>query len=509
MRALADALRSTASACTRGPLLVLAGLALAAGCQAGTRLSGTVVATGPWEQAQVDVFDAAGQKKSTRTDAQGRYEVDVAGLEAPLMVVAASGTRQLVALLASLPTGADPVAHVNPLTDKIASDVATALQPPLGGALDLAEAAKTQAIPAGLIAAKTRALADAGLAGALASLGITPARFDPVAGGAALTPLLQSLRHGRDYDSTAGRYAQTQLHDAYFHAISAARPLDPALARQVAEASLRVFIVGGSAVGNHPPDVAPMQGWGQALGGYIAAGKPVAVVNAAQVGHSSRSFADAGWLDPVKAGLRRGDYLLIHFGHGDQKCGNEPPDPWPARDASDIRILCTYPNGKKAPPEDLSFAASLGRYVALARQAGVTPVLFTPLTRIRKNPADLTQGVFPYKRTTHTYGRGRFPGDYAQTVRDTAAALGVALVDLDRLSMEFFTRIGEPGWKEHFLSVSDTARYPYYASPTVTGNAAQPDTTNLQEKGAMAVAGLVAVAIKADAALAGLAAYLK
>ena len=37
----------------------------------------------------------------------------------------------------------------------------------------------------------------------------------------------------------------------------------------------------------------------------------------------------------------------------------------------------------------------------------------------------------------------------------------------------------------------------------------KPDTTNLQEKGAAAVAGLVAEAIKADAALAGLAAYLK
>lgn len=98
-----------------------------------------------WEQVPVEVFDAAGQKKSTRIDAQGCYEVDVAGLDAPLRVVAGSGSRQLVALLAALPgAGADPVAHGSPLTDKIASDVAVALQPPLGGALDLAEAGKTQ-----------------------------------------------------------------------------------------------------------------------------------------------------------------------------------------------------------------------------------------------------------------------------------------------------------------------------------------------------------------------------
>ena len=43
------------------------------------------------------------------------------------------------------------------------------------------------------------------------------------------------------------------------------------------------------------------------------------VRNHAQSGRSARSFIDQGWLDGIARDLRKGDVLLIQFGHNDDK----------------------------------------------------------------------------------------------------------------------------------------------------------------------------------------------
>jgi hypothetical protein len=80
-------------------------------------------------------------------------------------------------------------------------------------------------------------------------------------------------------------------------------------------------------------------------------------------------------------------------------------------------------------------------------------------------------------------------------VRDTAKANDVALVDLDAKSMVFYNKIGEAGSLDYFLAV-DTTQYPYYVGKTGARN--KPDNTHAQERGAEALAGLVAEGIKED-----------
>jgi lysophospholipase L1-like esterase/quercetin dioxygenase-like cupin family protein len=209
----------------------------------------------------------------------------------------------------------------------------------------------------------------------------------------------------------------------------AAHAAAPAAPRQV-------FIVGDSTASAYGPERAPRQGWGEFLGGWLDAG--FVVHNHARNGRSSRSFIEQGWLEPVERGLRRGDFLLIQFGHNDAK--HEDPARFNAAAA---------------------FPRWLMRYVALARERGATPVLITPLAR-RK-----FAGTEPVD--TH--------GAYARVVRELAAREAVALVDLDAASRDWLRALGPEASKLYYMHVSAQA---------------QADDTHLQFHGAAAVACLVA-----------------
>jgi len=254
-------------------------------------------------------------------------------------------------------------------------------------------------------------------------------------------------------------------------------------------AVIRVFVTGDSTASNYDPELFPRTGWGQVFNRQLKDGAKVRVINVAQSGRSSRSFITEGWLGMIAANIRKGDYLLVQFGHNDEKCGNNPQNPPPSRDLIDTANLCTYPGvNNPAIPADMSMQKTLEKYIKLAQDNGATPVLITPNTR-----RSFKGGVIA--STTHTYSKGAFPGDYSQTVRDTAKVNNVALIDLDAKSMAFYNKIGEEASLDYYLAV-DTTKYPYYVGKTGARN--KPDNTHAQERGAETLAGLIAEGIKED-----------
>ena len=80
----------------------------------------------------------------------------------------------------------------------------------------------------------------------------------------------------------------------------------------------RVFIAGDSTASAYGPERAPRSGWGEALPSFLDATN-WEVRNHARSGRSSRSFIEQGFLDPIAAELRKGDVLLIQFGHNDAR----------------------------------------------------------------------------------------------------------------------------------------------------------------------------------------------
>lgn len=73
-----------------------------------------------------------------------------------------------------------------------------------------------------------------------------------------------------------------------------------------------LYIVGDSTLKSN----APLRGWGQELGAFFDPNK-INVVNRAIGGRSSRTFQNEGRWDKILAELKKGDFVIIQFGHND------------------------------------------------------------------------------------------------------------------------------------------------------------------------------------------------
>ena len=189
-----------------------------------------------------------------------------------------------------------------------------------------------------------------------------------------------------------------------------------------------LFVVGDSTVCDWDPMYAsagPLErGWAQEFSQYLRPG--LAVANYADSGDTAGSlygkFASRG------AVMKKGDFLFIQFGHNDQKSAAD-------RDA---------------------YKANLTKYIDDARASGATPILFSPVGR----------------KSATTAAPG-FDG-LDQQVRDLAKSANVALVDLTKLSIDYYQTV--PDKSVLFATASEG--------------------THFSETGATAISGLVAKALK-------------
>ncbi|PNI08870.1 pectin esterase [Arthrobacter sp. AFG7.2] len=215
-----------------------------------------------------------------------------------------------------------------------------------------------------------------------------------------------------------------------------------------------IFVVGDSTSSAYQHSERPRAGWGQAL--PLLLGPQAEVFDYAWSGASSKSFADAGLLDEVGAMLRPGDYLLISFGHNDEKVQD------PARGTD----------------PQTTFKEYLQKYLDRAAGSGAKAVLVTPVERRRFSALGVAQD-------SH--------GSYPQAVRELAAATGTPLVDLTASSKDLWQKLGAEGTKSHFLYAAP-GQYPQYPEGVA-------DNTHFQAEGALAVARLVAVELQKQQAL--------
>jgi lysophospholipase L1-like esterase len=147
----------------------------------------------------------------------------------------------------------------------------------------------------------------------------------------------------------------------------------------------------------------PGASWGQMLPRFLGDG--IAVANHAESGETLKSFLTSLRFDKVLSRMRPGDFLLIQFGHNDQK------SQWPQ----------TY-----ADP-GLTFRAYLRAYIAEARRRGATLILVTSPERINFGEAGRI-------KPSH--------GDYPDAVRAVARENGAALIDLTPMSVAFYEALG-------------------------------------------------------------------
>ena len=164
-------------------------------------------------------------------------------------------------------------------------------------------------------------------------------------------------------------------------------------------------------------------GWGERIAPYFDT-RRINVVNAAIGGRSSRTYFTEGRWDKVRDQLKRGDVVLIQFGHND---GGRIGDPAMKNRASapgtgPETVEDTRPDGTKEQVH--SFGWYMARYVGEAKAKGATVVLVSPV---------------PHR---DRWQEGRDFATFADWDREVAQANGALFMDLTLLVADGYRRIG-------------------------------------------------------------------
>ncbi len=193
--------------------------------------------------------------------------------------------------------------------------------------------------------------------------------------------------------------------------------------------TITVFMIGDSTMANKPLDKENQErGWGQMLPMFFEGA--IKVDNHAVNGRSSKSFIDEGRWEKVREKIRPGDYVIIQFGHNDEK----------AKSADRY----TVPGG--------TFDANLKKFVNETREKGGTPILMNSIVR-RNFPANgIAAAQTDDRQKTWKKGLENYPaegdtlvdthGDYRIAPRNVAEEMGVAFIDMNTLTHELVQGLG-------------------------------------------------------------------
>ena len=173
----------------------------------------------------------------------------------------------------------------------------------------------------------------------------------------------------------------------------------------------KVYMVGDSTMSDKPLEDNPERGWGMMLPKFFDS--TVTVENHAMNGRSTRSFLAENRWQPILDKIKPGDYVIIQFGHNDEK--PEKVD-------------------RYTPPED--YRKNLTKFATEAREKRGNPVLCTPIVRRRFDNG----GKFFDEH-------GVYPG----IVREVAAEQRVPLLDMHKKSLDLLVSLGPDSSKRLFL----------------------------------------------------------
>ena len=193
-----------------------------------------------------------------------------------------------------------------------------------------------------------------------------------------------------------------------------------------------IFVIGDSTAAEKSGfKSSPERGWGMVFQGCFD--DKVLVDNHAVNGRSSKSFMDEGRWQKVLDKIKPGDYVIIQFGHNDEK-----PDP------------------KRHTDAETSFADNLRRYVNETRAKGGIPVLMNAVVRrcwyVEKDTNDDDEKL----RGTNYAGEEKINSDtlvdthgkYVVVPEKVAKEMNVAFVNATQITHDLETRLGVEGGRK-------------------------------------------------------------
>ncbi|NLM01409.1 MAG: hypothetical protein GX220_08170 [Treponema sp.] len=266
------------------------------------------------------------------------------------------------------------------------------------------------------------------------------------------------------------------------------------------EGKINIFLAGDSTVKDYS-QMGMYQGginrdegsWGEYLGDFFDS-KKVVVKNYANGGRSTRNFINEGTLDKIATQIKKGDYLLIQFGHNDSSntAGYIEDRHVPLGSPDAKGIYPTKGGNKVTTPtsyadrygtefygwESGTYKWFLKKYIDVARNVGATPVLVTPVSRLNFQGDKIRRDMHHDSTDKNSPSQPTSQGNaYVQAVIQLAKEEKVLLIDAFEISANLY----EAGR-------ASAKKYP----PQLFGG----DVTHNNKLGGFLLAGLVAKDLK-------------
>lgn len=203
-----------------------------------------------------------------------------------------------------------------------------------------------------------------------------------------------------------------------------------------------IYITGDSTVVDAQYE--PWASWGQIFP-YFLVPNEVVIANYAESGETLKAFEDRHRIDKIWNKIKPGDYLLIQFGHNDQKAGNSTKSGYRKR---------------------------LKEWISKAKELGAIPVLVTSMNRRVFDENDKIVNTLD---------------DFPDAMREIAKEENVDLIDLNALSKTLFEAMGPEKAKKAFV------HYPANSYPNQ--QSALTDDTHFNTYGAYELAKCVVKSI--------------
>ena len=205
-----------------------------------------------------------------------------------------------------------------------------------------------------------------------------------------------------------------------------------------------VFLCGNSTVVDQENE--PWASWGQMITRWF--GEGVVFANYAESGLSCTSFLAQLRLDKILTQLKKGDYVIVEFGHNDEKEKKAGDGAW------------------------YSYSRNLKIFADRVKAAGGHIIFCTPTAR----------RAFKDGRNTNTHG------DYPEAMKTVAAREHVPVIDLTAMSTTFYEALGEEGSKKALV---------HYPANTFPGqDKALADNTHFNPYGAWEIAKMIVMGLK-------------
>ena len=204
-------------------------------------------------------------------------------------------------------------------------------------------------------------------------------------------------------------------------------------ASAIPDKTTTIFIIGDSTAANKDISKGKQErGWGMVLQSYVD--DNIRIDNRALNGRSSRSFINEGHWDKVLQSMKPGDYVIIQFGHNDEK-----------------------PKADRHTDPGSTFDYNLAKFVRETREHGGIPILMNCVVR-RNFFVNAPENDDDEKLRTQTFKDGvrMVEGDtlidthglYRVAPRDVAQRMNVHFIDANQITHDLEQGLGTEASKK-------------------------------------------------------------